>query len=203
MISMPDIYLLATIFLPLAGAAVIWTVGGGKAGVLPPECRWSRRSSRSCWPAILIADYHARRRAFAVSSICLAGHASPDRRAVQRRARRAQPVAVRPDGAADGHRRAGQLGVDHRSARHCTTACCCCLETGMLGVFAARDIILFYIFFEFTLIPLFFLIGIWGSEDRRYAAIKFFMFTLAGSLLTFLGLLAIVLWDAFVHARHA
>ncbi len=65
----------------------------------------------------------------------------------------------------------------------------------MLGVFAARDIILFYIFFEFTLIPLFFLIGIWGSEERRYAAIKFFLFTLAGSLLTFLGLLAIVLWD--------
>ena len=69
------------------------------------------------------------------------------------------------------------------------------LEIGMLGVFAARDIILFYIFFEFTLIPLFFLIGIWGSEERRYAAIKFFLFTLAGSLLTFLGLLAIVLWD--------
>ncbi|HZZ71680.1 MAG TPA: NADH-quinone oxidoreductase subunit M [Pirellulales bacterium] len=69
------------------------------------------------------------------------------------------------------------------------------LETGMLGVFAARDILLFYVFFEFTLIPLFFLIGIWGSEDRRYAAIKFFLFTLAGSLLTFLGLLAIVLWN--------
>jgi NADH-quinone oxidoreductase subunit M len=69
------------------------------------------------------------------------------------------------------------------------------LGTGMLGVFAARDIILFYIFFEFTLIPLFFLIGVWGSEDRRYAAVKFFLYTLAGSLLTFLGLLAIVLWD--------
>jgi NADH-quinone oxidoreductase subunit M len=69
------------------------------------------------------------------------------------------------------------------------------LETGMLGVFVARDIILFYVFFEFTLIPLFFLIGIWGSEQRRYAAIKFFLFTLAGSLLTFLGLLFIVIWD--------
>src|SRR4029434_245414 len=46
------------------------------------------------------------------------------------------------------------------------------LEFGCLGVFAARDIILFYVFFEFTLIPLFFLIGIWGSEERRYAAIK-------------------------------
>ena len=71
------------------------------------------------------------------------------------------------------------------------------LETGMLGVFVARDIILFYVFFEFTLIPLFFLIGIWGSEQRRYAAIKFFLFTLAGSVLTFLGLLSIVLWDYY------
>lgn len=71
------------------------------------------------------------------------------------------------------------------------------LETGMIGVFAARDIIIFYVFFEFTLIPLFFLIGIWGHQQRRYAAIKFFIFTLAGSLLTFLGLLAIVLWDYY------
>ena len=68
------------------------------------------------------------------------------------------------------------------------------LLSGCLGVFAARDLLLFYVFFEFTLIPLFFLIGIWGSEQRRYAANKFFLFTLAGSLLTFLGLLTIVLW---------
>jgi len=71
------------------------------------------------------------------------------------------------------------------------------LETGLLGVFVARDIILFYVFFEFTLIPLFFLIGIWGSQERRRAAIKFFLFTLAGSVLTFLGLLTIVLWDYY------
>jgi len=70
------------------------------------------------------------------------------------------------------------------------------LEAAMLGVFAARDVILFYVFFEFTLVPLFFLIGIWGHEERRRAAVKFFVYTLAGSLLTFLGLLAIVLWNA-------
>ena len=70
------------------------------------------------------------------------------------------------------------------------------LEFGCLGVFAARDIILFYVFFEFTLIPLFFLIGIWGSEERRYAATKFFLFTLAGSMLTFVGLVTIILWDS-------
>lgn len=67
------------------------------------------------------------------------------------------------------------------------------LEAGMIGVFAALDIILFYIFFEFTLIPLFFMIGLWGGYDRRWAARKFFVFTLAGSLLTFLGLVFIVL----------
>jgi NADH-quinone oxidoreductase subunit M len=71
------------------------------------------------------------------------------------------------------------------------------LETGMLGVFVARDIILFYIFFEFTLIPLFFLIGLWGGQERRRAAVKFFLFTLAGSVLTFLGLLAIVFWNYY------
>ena len=51
---------------------------------------------------------------------------------------------------------------------------------------------MFYVFFEFTLIPLFFLIGVWGHERRRYAAVKFFLYTLAGSVLTFLGLLAVV-----------
>ncbi len=76
------------------------------------------------------------------------------------------------------------------------------LEFGCLGVFVARDIILFYVFFEFTLIPLFFLIGIWGHEERRHAAIKFFLFTLAGSMLTFLGLLAIVLWDYQHNGEH-
>src|SRR4029078_2400948 len=76
------------------------------------------------------------------------------------------------------------------------------LGSGMLGVFAARDIILFYIFFEFTVIRLFFLIGGWGWEERRYAAAKFFLYTLAGSLLTFLGLLAIVLWDYQYNGEH-
>jgi NADH-quinone oxidoreductase subunit M len=70
------------------------------------------------------------------------------------------------------------------------------LEAAMLGVFAARDLILFYVFFEFTLVPLFFLIGIWGHDERRKAAVKFFIYTLAGSVLAFLGLLAIVLWNA-------
>ena len=57
----------------------------------------------------------------------------------------------------------------------------------MLGVFVARDLLLFYIFFELTLIPMFFIIGIWGGPERRYAAGKFFLFTFAGSVFTLAG----------------
>jgi NADH-quinone oxidoreductase subunit M len=67
------------------------------------------------------------------------------------------------------------------------------LGTGMLGVFLAFDIILFYVFFELTLVPLFFLIGIWGGPERRHAARKFFIYTLAGSVITLLGVLAVVI----------
>ncbi|MCA9900205.1 MAG: NADH-quinone oxidoreductase subunit M, partial [Anaerolineales bacterium] len=63
------------------------------------------------------------------------------------------------------------------------------LEVGMLGVFLAQDLFLFYIFWEFTLVPMYFLIGIWGGKNRVYAAIKFFLYTMAGSLLMLLGIL--------------
>jgi NADH-quinone oxidoreductase subunit M len=59
----------------------------------------------------------------------------------------------------------------------------------MVGVFLARDALLFYVFFELTLIPMFFIIGIWGGPDRRYAAGKFFLFTFAGSVLTLAGVI--------------
>ena len=55
------------------------------------------------------------------------------------------------------------------------------LEVGMMGVFLAQDLFLFYIFWEFTLVPMYFLIGIWGGPRRIYAAIKFFLYTMAGS----------------------
>jgi NADH-quinone oxidoreductase subunit M len=67
------------------------------------------------------------------------------------------------------------------------------LETGMLGLFMSFDIILFYIFFELTLVPLFFLIGIWGGPQRRYAARKFFIYTFTGSMITLLGVVGVVL----------
>ena len=66
------------------------------------------------------------------------------------------------------------------------------LETGLIGVFCAFDLLLFYVFFEFTLIPLFFMVGIWGGSLRRYAAGKFFIYTLAGSVITLLGLIWLV-----------
>ena len=75
------------------------------------------------------------------------------------------------------------------------------LTAGMFGVFAARDVLLFYIFFEFTLIPLYFLIGIWGGSDRRYAANKFFIYTFAGSVLTFAGILYLALRAAAIHGE--
>jgi len=63
------------------------------------------------------------------------------------------------------------------------------LEVGMMGVFLAQDLFLFYIFWEFTLVPMYFLIGIWGGPNRMYAAIKFFLYTMAGSILMLLAIL--------------
>ena len=63
-------------------------------------------------------------------------------------------------------------------------------EVGMLGVFAAEDLILFYVFFEITLIPMYLLVGIWGDENRRSAAIKFFIYTFLGSTVMLAGFLA-------------
>ena len=64
-------------------------------------------------------------------------------------------------------------------------------ELGMLGVFAAQDLILFYVFFEVTLIPMYLLVGIWGDENRRPAAIKFFIYTFFGSTVMLAGFLAL------------
>jgi NADH-quinone oxidoreductase subunit M len=63
-------------------------------------------------------------------------------------------------------------------------------EVGMLGVFAAQDLILFYVFFEITLIPMYLLVGVWGDENRRPAAIKFFIYTFLGSTVMLAGFLA-------------
>jgi NADH-quinone oxidoreductase subunit M len=63
------------------------------------------------------------------------------------------------------------------------------LEVGMVGVFLSLDLFLFYVFWEFTLVPMYFLIGIWGGPNRVYAAVKFFLYTMAGSILMLLAIL--------------
>src|SRR5262245_34060028 len=67
------------------------------------------------------------------------------------------------------------------------------LQTGMLGVFISLDLFLFYVFWEVMLVPMYFLIGIWGGPRKLYAAIKFFLYTLFGSVLMLLGILALYL----------
>lgn len=71
------------------------------------------------------------------------------------------------------------------------------LELGMLGVFVSLDLFLFYVFWEAMLIPMYFIIGIWGGEERIYAAVKFFIYTMAGSLL----MLVAIIWLA-IHASN-
>ena len=65
------------------------------------------------------------------------------------------------------------------------------LSTGMNGTFVAQDMILFFVFFEVVLLPMYFLIGVWGGEDRRYASLKFFLYTLFGSALMIISFLAL------------
>jgi NADH-quinone oxidoreductase subunit M len=65
------------------------------------------------------------------------------------------------------------------------------LQTGMLGAFMALDFLLFFLFWEVMLVPMYFLIGIWGSDRRLYSAIKFFLYTLVGSVVMLLGILAL------------
>ena len=65
------------------------------------------------------------------------------------------------------------------------------LEVGMLGVFCALDLILFYVFWELTLVPMYFLIGVWGGPRKEFAAIKFFLYTLTGSVFMLLAILAL------------
>src|SRR5260370_13652416 len=71
------------------------------------------------------------------------------------------------------------------------------LESAMIGVFVSLDLLLFYLFFEASLVPMFFLIGIWGGERRVYAAVKFFIYTAVGSLLMLVGIIAVY----FIHQR--
>ena len=69
------------------------------------------------------------------------------------------------------------------------------LQSGMIGAFVALDFLLFFLFWEVMLVPMYFLIGIWGSDNRLYSAIKFFLFTLIGSVIMLLGILALYFYQ--------
>src|ERR671939_670486 len=72
------------------------------------------------------------------------------------------------------------------------------LESAMIGVFVSLDLLIFYLFFEASLVPMFFLIGIWGGERRIYAATKFFIYTAVGSLLMLVGIIVLYyIYDTF------
>ncbi|MDZ7806505.1 MAG: proton-conducting transporter membrane subunit [Gracilimonas sp.] len=69
--------------------------------------------------------------------------------------------------------------------------CTCLLVTGMMGVFVSLDFFLFFIFWEVMLLPMYFLIGLWGGPRREYAAIKFFIYTFVGGILMLITMLAL------------
>ena len=72
------------------------------------------------------------------------------------------------------------------------------LQTGMIGAFISLDFLLFFLFWEVMLVPMYFLIGIWGSDNRLYSAIKFFLYTLVGSVVMLLGILAVYFYNESV-----
>ncbi|MBW3658606.1 MAG: NADH-quinone oxidoreductase subunit M [Actinobacteria bacterium] len=78
---------------------------------------------------------------------------------------------------------------DHRDRVRGYLAAFLALETAVLGVFTATDLLLFYVFFEFSLVPMYLIIGMWGGANRRYAAVKFFLYTMLGGLLMLVGIL--------------
>jgi NADH-quinone oxidoreductase subunit M len=87
---------------------------------------------------------------------------------------------------------AWSLNIEHIKSLHITFLL---LTTGMIGTFVALDLFLFYIFWEITLIPMYFIVGVWGGPRRIYAAVKFFIFTMAGSVL----MLVAILYLAWFH----
>src|SRR3954451_6922170 len=76
------------------------------------------------------------------------------------------------------------------------------LITGMAGTFISFDLILFFVFWELVLVPMYFLIGVWGSANRQYASIKFFLYTLFGSVFMLLGFLALYFNGPVVDGKH-
>ena len=119
-----------------------------------------------------------------------------DRRQVPGRRRRHLAAADPADDAARLHRGALLVDRDQRPARRSTTSSCCCCRPACSASSCALDFFLFYVFWEVMLVPMYFLIGIWGGPRKLYAAIKFFLYTLVGSVLMLLGILALYFYNS-------
>src|SRR5579885_2823227 len=101
---------------------------------------------------------------------------------------RDQPVSGHSDGVSYGDLRAGFVkSIQHRVKEFFVMLLM--LEAGVIGVFLSLDLFLFFVFWEVMLIPMAFLIGIWGHERRVYAAVKFVLYTMAGSILMLVGII--------------
>ena len=118
------------------------------------------------------------------------------RHPVPPRRRRHQPVADRPHRLPDAAGAAVLVGVGAQERQGCSRSSCSRSRRAMLGVFVSIDLFLFYIFWDAMLIPMYFLIGIWGYERRIYAAVKFILYTMAGSVLMLIAIIGL----AWAHA---
>jgi NADH-quinone oxidoreductase subunit M len=116
--------------------------------------------------------------------VCAAGHPLCPGRG------RHQPLPRAADHLPDAHRRLLQHPLRRQEDRP-YMALMLLLETAMIGVFLALDLVLFFVFFEASLIPMYFLIGEWGGQNRVYAAVKFFLYTFAGSALMVVAILLV------------
>ena len=117
------------------------------------------------------------------TSIWIANPGDP----LARRHRRPEPLADHSFHVPDADRHPDLLALHHKTASKEFFAFLLLLEFGLVGVFAAWDLFLFYVFWEVVLVPMYFLIGIWGHDRRIYAAVKFFLYTMAGSVLMLVG----------------
>ena len=144
--------------------------------------RWCSRKP-CCWPG---SSTRRRRRTSSSSS----APGSRVRHQLPRRRRRHQPVLI----VLTGFLTPIALLCSWESVHKKTRAFCMfvlALESAMIGVFVSIDLFLFYVFWDAMLIPMYFLIGIWGYERRIYAAVKFILYTMAGSVLMLLAIIGL------------
>ena len=146
------------------------------------------------WWALVVIARHLRRFARPRSAVSTApppassslptcpGSQSPDIH-FHRRHGRHQPLAGHALDLPDAASACCSPGTPSRTAPRSSTPSCCCWSSAWSASFCAQDLFLFYVFWEICLVPMYFLIGIWGHERRIYAAVKFFLYTMAGSVL--------------------